>query len=352
MKLAPALLLGLLAGCGQANGSSAQAPAPAAPRTPIRAPEVLVPADAPRLAFPVACKIGETCEIQNYVDRDPGPGAKDYRCGTQTYQDHGGVDIRLLDMAAQRAGVDVLAAAPGRVARLRDGVDDISVKAAGAPPVAGQECGNGVVIDHGGGWETQYCHLAKGSVRVKVGDQVDTGAPLARIGLSGNTEYPHLHLSVRKAGVLVDPFTPGAQPGTCDAAAAAGGLWRPEAGAAMDYRPGVVLNAGFSSAAVTMDGVEQRQISPASRTSPLIAYVRAINLQAGDKQELELRGPGGEVIARSQLPALDRAKAQYVSYAGKRAPAGGWPGGAYTATYKVLRNGAAAITHSFDATLQ
>ena len=205
MKVAPLLLAGLIGGCTPAGDSSAQAVrAPSRPATAEQA----VAVGGPRLAFPVACDIGKTCEVQNFVDRDPGPSAKDYRCGSQTYQDHGGVDIRLRDMAAQAAGVNVLAAAPGRVARLRDGVADISVKAPGAPPLAGQDCGNGVVIDHGDGWETQYCHLARGSVMVKQGDQVAAGQPMARIGLSGNTEYPHLHLTVRNAGGMVDPFAP------------------------------------------------------------------------------------------------------------------------------------------------
>ena len=32
----------------------------------------------PELVLPVDCVLGATCEIQNYVDRDPGPGARDY----------------------------------------------------------------------------------------------------------------------------------------------------------------------------------------------------------------------------------------------------------------------------------
>jgi murein DD-endopeptidase MepM/ murein hydrolase activator NlpD len=339
MKLAPLLLLALAAGCGPAAGSDARS-APPAPKAPP-------PAGAPRLSFPVACKIGESCAVQNYMDRDPGPGATDYRCGTQTYDAHNGVDIRLPDMAAQRAGVDVLAAAPGRVARLRDGVADISVKAAGAPSVAGQECGNGVVIDHGDGWETQYCHLARGSLRVKVGDQVAAGAPIAQVGLSGNTEYPHLHLTVRKAGVVTDPFAPGST--SCGATDGAGALWDTSAAAALAYKPGVVLNVGFASGPVSMTTVEEATSTAPTRNGPaLLAYVRAINLQGGDVQELVLKGPDGAVVAQNTLPALDRAKAQYVLYVGKRTPAGGWPPGAYTATYAVQRGGEAVLTRTFQ----
>src|SRR5947199_10775800 len=76
---------------------------------------------APKLALPIACEIGRTCEVQHYVDRDPGPGLLDWRCGHRTTPQHDGIDIRLLDMAAQRAGIDVLAAAPGRGVAVRDG---------------------------------------------------------------------------------------------------------------------------------------------------------------------------------------------------------------------------------------
>ena len=38
----------------------------------------------PALAFPLACQIGRTCEVQHYVDRDPGPGVRDYKCGRRT----------------------------------------------------------------------------------------------------------------------------------------------------------------------------------------------------------------------------------------------------------------------------
>lgn len=346
MKIAPLVVVGLVAGCAPAADSNARE-AGATPLAAAASPAP--PAGAPRLAFPVACRIGETCALQNHVDRDPGPDAKDYRCGRHTYQAHGGVDIRLPDMAAQRAGVDVLAAAAGRVSRLRDGVADVSVKAAGAASVAGAECGNGVVIDHGGGWETQYCHMVQGSLRVKQGDLVAVGQPIGRVGLSGNTEYPHLHLTVRQGTTTVDPMAPAAAPGACDrAAAAGGGLWDPAASQALAYRRGAVLNAGFAAVATPMEVVEAGGIAPPSAQSPaLVAYVRAINLEGGDVQELVVRRPDGGVLAESTIAPLDRSKAQYVMYAGKRAPPGGWPAGTYVATYSVRRNGAVAVEKRF-----
>jgi murein DD-endopeptidase MepM/ murein hydrolase activator NlpD len=83
-------------------------------------------------------------------------------CGSRTYIDHDGTDFRLKTMAQQRRGVDVLAAAAGRVVGGRDEVPDISVRVRGALAVKGQECGNGVLIDHGGGWHTQILPHGQG----------------------------------------------------------------------------------------------------------------------------------------------------------------------------------------------
>ena len=306
--------------------------------------------EGPRLSFPLACEIGRTCEVQHYVDRDPGPGVSDYRCGHRTYDKHNGIDIRLLDLAAQRRGVDVLAAAPGRVARLRDGVADISVRTPGAPSVTGQECGNGVVIDHGDGWETQYCHVAKGSVRVKVGDIVKAGTPIARVGLSGQTEFPHLHLTVRRAGQIVDPFAPAATaPGSCAAQAS---MWTPAAAKALAYKAGVILNAGFAAAPVTNETIEAGGIAaPTSASAALVAYMRVVEPQRGDELEITLRGPDGATLAVNRLPPLDRDKAQYFTMLGRKRPPTGWKPGRYSAELKVWRAGKVALQKRIDANL-
>ena len=306
----------------------------------------------PRLAMPVACSPGRDCFLQNHVDRDPGPGVRDFRCGSQTYEAHNGTDIRLPDNAARLRGVDVLAAAPGRVVRLRDGEPDISVKDPAAPPVAGRECGNGVVIDHGGGWETQSCHLARGSIRVKVGQEVAAGQPIARVGLSGNTEYPHLHLTIRQGTRTVDPFLPDGA-AACAVRADGAGLWTPPAAAALAYRPGgAVLNAGFADGPVDNARVEAGGPPRPGRSAPaLVAYVRAINLAGGDRPVLTLTGPGGVVLARSEGAPLDRSKAQWLVYVGKRTPPGGWPPGLYRADYAVLRDGRTVLSRSFDISL-
>lgn len=56
--------------------------------------------------------------------------------------------------------------------------------------------GNYVMIDHGNSEYSLYAHLQPGSVRVKVSDHVVAGAPLGKLGSSGNSTEPHLHFQV------------------------------------------------------------------------------------------------------------------------------------------------------------
>ena len=56
------------------------------------------------LELPIACEIGQTCFIQNYVDHDPSMGARDYMCRQQTYDKHDGTDFRLPSVAWKRTG--------------------------------------------------------------------------------------------------------------------------------------------------------------------------------------------------------------------------------------------------------
>lgn len=286
------------------------------------------------LLIPIACEIGGSCEIQNYVDRDSGSGIQDYSCGTTTYDQHNGTDFRVPTLAAQRAGVAVLASASGRVLRARDGVEDASVREKGRDSVDGAECGNGVVIDHGGGWETQYCHMAKGTLKALPGDQVKAGEPIGSVGLSGLTEYPHLHFTVRLNGKVVDPFAADAT--TCGAGHS---LWSASAQASLTYRTRVVLNKGFAAGPVTNEMIEAShpdRYAPNRQSSALVAYVRVINARQGDVQKLILHGHDGATLAENTLAPTDRDKAQIMMFVGSKIPVGGWPAGQYEATYTIM----------------
>ena len=65
--------------------------------------------------------------------------------------------------------------------------------------------GNVVYVDHGAGLTTAYLHLSE--TAVAVGDTVERGALIGRVGATGRVTGPHLHLIVRYGRHSVDPLT-------------------------------------------------------------------------------------------------------------------------------------------------
>ncbi|MEL6204899.1 MAG: M23 family metallopeptidase [Pseudomonadota bacterium] len=289
--------------------------------------------DGLRLALPIDCTLGDDCYIQQYVDRAPGPDRQDFACGSLANDDHKGTDFAVPTEREMLAGTRVLASAPGRVRGTRDGEPDIRQGTEGAPNVDGRECGNGVAIDHGDGWETQYCHLMRGSLRVSEGDQVEAGDLLGLVGMSGAASFPHVHLSVRKDGATVDPFRPG--PG-CGAAEAP--LWiDPPA-----YVSGTLLSAGLADRVPDYDaikaGLPEDTLPRGAPAGAMVAWAFLANGQAGDTVGFEIVAPDGTVFGRHAEP-LEKAQPFLFRAWGRRAPAEGLQRGGWTATLTLNRDG-------------
>lgn len=315
--------------------------------------------EAVRLSVPISCDLGRTCFVQNYVDLDSGPGTVDMACGSASYNGHKGTDFRVLNT---QVTAEVLASAPGTVKALRDGVPDkLLLSKEDRTAVEGRECGNGLVLDHGGGWETQYCHLRQGSVAVEVGDSIERGQVMGLVGYSGFAAFPHVHLTVRKNGVTVDPFLGAAATGARAAACGEGTAEAVKPDAGLWLEPGVdfskdaagsIIQLGFADGPIGTRELETGVTNaPTAGSAALVFFARLINLRQGDRVVLRLNGPQGEMAVNSG-DALPRTKAQWVAYTGRKLRDDGWPAGTYSGEALLVRDNAVFRRKAASLTLR
>jgi len=295
-------------------------------------------AEPPSLEIPIDCEVGRTCFIQNYVDHDPGPGFRDYRCGDLGYDGDTGTDFRLRTYREMAAGVRVLAAAPGVVRAVRDGMPDINVRRIGVDALDGKHAGNSVAIRHADGWETQYNHMRKGSIEVGRGDTVKAGRVLGLVGLSGKTEFPHVEFSVRHRGKAIDPFVGTTDALGCDEEPKP--LWSARALTTLEYLPTGTLGAGFAPVKPDRETIESGIYTDSvihSASPALVFWVYVFGLHAGDDAWTRLLAPDGSVMAEKRQ-RYETGKAQAFSFVGKKLKAALWPDGAYRGEFVLTRD--------------
>lgn len=152
-------------------GETAAAPATPIAGAPVRGvagPPIDLPPGTPHFILPVV-----------------GRATSGY--GVRTDPIHGTtVNHRGFDLAAP-TGTEVAAAARGTV---------IHAGPAGT-------YGNLVTLRHDNGFETRYAHLS--TVGVQVGDVVEAGQDVGKVGSTGHSTGPHLHFEVRRDGEAIDP---------------------------------------------------------------------------------------------------------------------------------------------------
>ena len=101
---------------------------------------------------------------------------------------------------------DVLAVADARVVEVVDKYEDqvpfVLPTEAGAITVEEID-GNHIVLELPNGQYAFYAHLKPGSIKVKAGDTVKRGDVIAKLGNTGNTSAPHLHLHVMETPLTI-----------------------------------------------------------------------------------------------------------------------------------------------------
>jgi hypothetical protein len=93
-------------------------------------------------------------------------------------------------------GQPILSPADGRIIKAESGYDD----APPGKPTGDPADGNVIAISFGSGEIATINHLKQNSLKVKIGDQVKQGQPVAECGNSGAGPIPHLHFQLSRGG--------------------------------------------------------------------------------------------------------------------------------------------------------
>jgi hypothetical protein len=237
--------------------------------------------------FPQAGILWQDLYPANFVDLDPGPGIRDFACGTQTYDGHTGTDSTIRSFREMDIGVPVFAVLPGRVLQVQDGEYDRRF----GPTVS--QFDNHVVLEHGAGRFTIYGHLRKG-ITLKRGQRVVAGQQLGWTASSGNSSWPHLHFTSQVGGEVVEPWA-----GQCNSG--------PSGWADQPAYPTVPYLRELELSDKPFTGKADLPYDQAKRTGTFVAGSRTIYTRL----EFGLLSPGARLKVRVLRPdgsaALDRA---------------------------------------------
>jgi len=291
------------------------------------------------MAFPLVCEPGVSCFILSYPDMDANPDkARDFACGPSASEGDPFLRIALPDVSAIPLNAPVIAAAAGRVKDVNDGVADLVISGRGQLKTGSSLCGNGVIIDHGEGLNTSYCHLKHGSLKVVRGQHVVKGQVIGFAGQSGLATWPQLAFSASRNGFFLDPMT-----GKTDAEGC-GFKPRPIIDLPVPfkaYQPAAIVSMGFSLAPVATVAIATGkaprfvQISPEEKTINMWALL--LGVKRGDGVKATLRDPRGRIFEARDVTIEADTDRQLINVTRTRGFVN-WREGIYTGEIEVTRD--------------
>ncbi len=265
------------------------------------------------LGFPVLCNYEENCWIVNYPDNG---SIQDYKGGKITYKNNKGVDIAVKTVSDLKNGIPVISAQDGEVVFVRNDVPDNyplgPENASEEPPFYG----NAVVIEHNNGWKTAYFHLKKGSIRVKPGDFAGKGKKIARMGLSGNTNFPCLHFAVIYDKSYFDPFS-GLELANKEKLKQYKPFWSASVKETLKYREVIIPNIGVSQEEPSLFSIKEgkyEDIEIMNDTPELFFWVRGFHFIPNDLIKINLINPEQKLVLDSQFRIKSNKIEQVVSF--------------------------------------
>ena len=288
------------------------------------------------LSSPVNCTDAQ-CFIQRMPDQLSGSEYQDYQCSSFSSNGYKSTDIRVKRATELVKKIPVMASLDGVVDAVRDGMPDGIFTGDKAAFIKGKECGNGVYLSHDNGVETQYCHLRKGSIKVKKGDQIKAGQKLAEVGLSGRTNFPHLEFRIIKNNKAIDPFNGKVVETGCSIGKDSS-LWKSDALKNIDLATTHLVSAGFSSEIPTLPAVvlgllDQEKIT--TNLSAFVFWVEIAGIKKGDIEEIFIINPDGSLLLKT-AKLHKNGQALYLGYAGKKIE-NLLKKGKYVGHYKLIR---------------
>lgn len=298
------------------------------------------------MGMPIACEYGKDCFISSLFsyeetqEESPEKLIRDYKCGRLTQAGEKSTRFALRNIQQIDEGVDVIAVDKGTVEAVHDGEKDIGASKANKTkiPTTNNNCGNGVIIRHGRGFLTQYCHLQQGSLAVEVGQEVKKGDPLGKVGSSGTVSYPHLEFIVKRDNTAIDPFT-GEGITSCTQKKDFISLWDFKTDAMLSYVPTLLINASFTANIPNAEGVNNGRFITSNLTNDedrIVFWVNLMGLQKDDILEISITSPRGKTIALREK-AFSRYEPFYFHYVGKRKSGAAWERGKYIGNVSLSR---------------